>query len=218
MIIPKGHSSEQGFSLVGVLISLGVIGIVSYLFFGGNASDMKANKNLELHDQITNLALSVADEAYFIAQLFKAGECLPEEDIRKRSLSFGTGASDIRLKTQLNFSGTVLTPELSSVAARCKKLNLIAATNVNNSSRSHLYFCLASDAASSKSPPQVVVEFAFDFYQTASGLPTSCQDFMTNTGSVAEISYVIQMSDRAQTNPRYLQKAGTTYVTGGVVP
>lgn len=199
-------NNQDGFSIIGIIMAFAIAAVVAYLYFGGNAEDMKANKALESRNEITVLSEALADEARSIAGDVSSEICLHERTLFSRPFGIGNSVSKLRLTKNLkglkNFSADAL-PGLSE---RCSKPNLLGP--------SRIYFCLALDNPPDAHYPPTIIEISYDFLATGGGAVTTCQKFAESRTAVAEISYSIQMSDKAP-KPNYIHKYGSAYVIGG---
>lgn len=220
MILDKNRSKsrQDGFSLIQVIISMGIISLAISLYFQARQSSQTSRKRLDSETAISDVNQALTQELSTIIRQVNSATtgCVDfHSQLNNRPFASPSGMSALNftqnLSSSYNFPGTMTAAQRSqllsklgsspynAVAGRCTSPH--QPMNANNPNDNVFYLCLTIKQ-DSRAPPGTFLNSPFSFAEVGwhllnlqTGANISCSDFAAGSKSVgAKVFYSVYWS------------------------
>lgn len=194
--ISLSSSREAGSSIVAVLVTVGIMGIVAVLYSSGSKSNLQAKQMVEAKKRYSAIESSVVAEASSILSGLTPDACLKSSDLMERPFAFGKVGGKMRFGRIFNSPGNKSSKTIDALA-RCSSPVLIEPSQINDLSQYRLHFCMLIDQVEAESGESAksLVEYEVRFVSTSTNQHLSCGSFQKDRSAIAQVAYGIYFVD-----------------------
>lgn len=222
------RSGESGFTIIQLLVALGLLGLViagyarwkSHQFYAGKILKMNIKIDDVVDSIIGDISLRISDKA---KGLNSACSSKSFNDLFA-SIQIGPDSSDVMRstgefrKTNLK-SGARKYNYIKDAVERCRKSNRKVPTNFNSSSQNSLYVCFQRKTNSDSQGDSFLdvryslVEVRIEMVDVNTGNPVSCNTYRSGPPSGAKVYYSIYWENKYKDSIIYKRRNGVFHVS-----
>ena len=228
-------SSNEGSGIVQILVGLGLLGIITALFSNGVLNNLKAKKQIESSGNFGSVEQAFSNELAAILNSMSTTNCLSSSQIAFRNFGNGSGGGGIRYATNIGSSlspavaasvqsGMASGSESAKAKERCTHPLFIPSGSVADAAYNRMYFCLEFDKTTSgaegafTSSDHSFAEVAIYLKNSVTNSGASCNNFLTDRKTGAQVFYTLFWSNKAEGKTSYKKKNGVMFAKSPAPP